>query len=314
MKKLLLLGFVLLTAFLVYVFAFIPNILTITKVTVMKSPEQPVYRYLYDSAAWEKWFPTNSDGSFAKAPTFSFNKFEHNIQSKTFNGLSLTTTSAGRTINGKILTATISLDSIAVYWKYQDTLTMNPIERVKNYLHAMKLKKNITTILDSFKAFIENKDKVYGIKITETDVIDTVLISIKKVYNHQPSQKEIYEQIALLEAAVQKNGMRKTDVPRYFIASTDSGKFQSQFAIPVEKIVGILTAPVEFKRMIAGRILVSDVTGSESAVNKAFKQMSTYVTDYQRTSPAIPFYSLVTDRRQEPDSSKWMTRLFYPIL
>jgi hypothetical protein len=39
-----------------------------------------------------------------------------------------------------------------------------------------------------------------------------------------------------------------------------------------------------------------------------------YKDDYQRVSPAIPFYSLITDRLKEPDSSKWITKIYFPVM
>ena len=31
-------------------------------------------------------------------------------------------------------------------------------------------------------------------------------------------------------------------------------------------------------------------------------------------SPAIPFESLITNRLEEPDTSKWVTKIYYPFL
>jgi hypothetical protein len=42
-------------------------------------------------------------------------------------------------------------------------------------------------------------------------------------------------------------------------------------------------------------------------------QMKNYISDYQRTVMAIPFQSLVTDRRKEADTTKWLTKLYFPI-
>jgi len=36
--------------------------------------------------------------------------------------------------------------------------------------------------------------------------------------------------------------------------------------------------------------------------------------DYQRAIIAIPFQMLITDRTKETDSTKWITRLYYPVV
>ena len=63
-----------------------------------------------------------------------------------------------------------------------------------------------------------------------------------------------------------------------------------------------------------GNILVTEVKGGKAEINKAYKQIMNYMADHSRTPPAIPFESLVTDRRNEPDSNKWITRIYYPVM
>jgi hypothetical protein len=65
---------------------------------------------------------------------------------------------------------------------------------------------------------------------------------------------------------------------------------------------------------VAGKILIGEVRGGDATTKNAFAEMHNYVVDHQMTSPAIPFISLVTDRKQEPDSSKWISRIYYPVM
>jgi hypothetical protein len=48
-------------------------------------------------------------------------------------------------------------------------------------------------------------------------------------------------------------------------------------------------------------------------VNNAWHQVQLYLRDNQEVAMAMPFEYLVTNRRQEPDTSKWITRLFVPV-
>jgi hypothetical protein len=63
-----------------------------------------------------------------------------------------------------------------------------------------------------------------------------------------------------------------------------------------------------------GNILVTDVNGGPSAIKYAFDRLEEYVSDTKRIPPAIPFESLITDRRKERDTSKWITRIYYPVM
>ncbi len=98
------------------------------------------------------------------------------------------------------------------------------------------------------------------------------------------------------------------------IAKEDSSKYLLRVALPVSKIIkeehGIV-----IKRMIRGNILVSnDITGGSSAVEHASKQMMHYVQDFNKTLAALPFQSLITNRQLEQDSTKWITRIYCPVI
>jgi hypothetical protein len=41
--------------------------------------------------------------------------------------------------------------------------------------------------------------------------------------------------------------------------------------------------------------------------------MKNYVEDNKKTSPAIPYQSLITNRLTETDTTKWVTKLYYPV-
>ena len=63
-----------------------------------------------------------------------------------------------------------------------------------------------------------------------------------------------------------------------------------------------------------GDILVAEITGGKNKIDSAMKQMDTYALDHQYNNIAIPFYSLVTDRMKVADSTKWVTKIYYPIM
>jgi hypothetical protein len=63
-----------------------------------------------------------------------------------------------------------------------------------------------------------------------------------------------------------------------------------------------------------GNIFVCEVKGGPYSIDKATRQVQYYMSDHQRAAPAIPFQSLITDRRNETDTSKWITKIYYPVI
>ena len=76
-------------------------------------------------------------------------------------------------------------------------------------------------------------------------------------------------------------------------------------AIPVDKQLPA-SGNISYKWMLGGgNILITEVKGGHAEIKKAYDQTELYVADHNRVAPAIPFQSMITDRRQEKDSTKW---------
>ena len=84
-------------------------------------------------------------------------------------------------------------------------------------------------------------------------------------------------------------------------------------AIPVNKVLPD-AGEIQMKRMIPGNILVTEIRGGEATIDAAFDTFDKLITDYRKTSPAIPFQLLITNRQVVRDTSKWITKLYYPVI
>jgi hypothetical protein len=67
------------------------------------------------------------------------------------------------------------------------------------------------------------------------------------------------------------------------------------------------------KKMELGYILKGEVKGGVNTVKRALDNLASYAMDYDKTAPAIPYQLWVTDRQQQPDTTQWVTQLYFPI-
>ncbi len=88
--------------------------------------------------------------------------------------------------------------------------------------------------------------------------------------------------------------------------------YEAMVALPTKSDL-LSTGNFQLKKMVLGKILMAEIKGGEHTIIKGEEELTNYVNDYKKISPAIPFQSLVTNRQQESDTSKWVTRLYYPI-
>lgn len=312
MKKTILAILIVLMAGLISIYVFIPKDLKVSKVLAVNASINAGTRFIMDTSQWIKWWPT-TDAQTGSHQMLVWNQATHQANTALFNGMGIQTNFKDRSIKGELIFAQLGLDSMAIFWNYQLSSGWNPIKRMEDYFFMKDLKEVITEPIKGLQAFLESKEKVYGMQIVQDMVKDTILVSTKKILPSQPDQATVVAMIDQLKNYAQQTGAKQTGFPMLNITVLDSTHFQTMVALPVDKQIPE-TANFSWKRMVAGKILIGEVKGGASKAATAMEQMKLYVQDYHITSPAIPFYSLVNDRRLEKDSTKWITRIYYPVM
>ena len=143
-------------------------------------------------------------------------------------------------------------------------------------------------------------------------VTDANYISLKVSSNHYPASLEVYEMVKLIKDYIREKGGEENDSPILNIHTEDSVKFETMVAIETKQEVAG-NEKFKVKKMVIGNMLVAEVKGGNYIIIEGENELKNYISDYKKTSPAIPFQKLVTNRLLEPDTAKWVTKLYYPI-
>jgi hypothetical protein len=167
-------------------------------------------------------------------------------------------------------------------------------------------------VLNRLCAFLSKNENVYGIVIERTHLKDTLFVSSKRVLAVYPSIKEIYELIKKIQIYISEKNTKQSGNPIYNVTALGDGQYQLMTAVPVNKRIED-AGDFSLKFMVRGSFMVTEVVGGEYTVNKAYKSLQQYFADFRRTSMAINFTMLVTDRQLQPDSSKWITKIYQPV-
>ena len=108
-------------------------------------------------------------------------------------------------------------------------------------------------------------------------------------------------------------GRLENNFPMLHVRKSNDNTFETMVAIPINKYLEG-KGKILNKRFVPWKVLTAEVKGGDYTVNEAFKQMLLYMSDNQIKGMAFPFASLVTERNMQPDTSKWITRIYTPIL
>jgi hypothetical protein len=316
MKKGLTVLVVLLFVCISCIYIFIPSNLAVSRVVPAKSTVGGSYRYLSDSEQWKKWWPysdsleKNTNHNYINGYHYGDDSFS--LLKPLLNSVDVVIRHKGNSINSSIYLIPLSRDSVIYRWECKIPVSNNPFKRLQQYFSATELHENMETILKHFRDFAQEDENIYGLTIKPSSTTDTVLLATKHITTHYPTTSEIYELINKLKQYAQSQNAIQTGYPMLNINKLNSERFQIMTAIPVNKYIDG-TDPIFPVRMVPGRFMVTETKGGVNAMNEALNQLHLYFEDHEKTAMAIPFSYLVTDRSQEPDSTKWVTRIFAPV-
>jgi hypothetical protein len=315
MKKWLLLIAAVAVLFFACIYILIPADIEISYFTTAKATRDGTYRTIASENEWMKWWNYNN---LQKKPSeinnriFSNENYTYAFKQSGFNTALISIQHENNKTDGKLTILQLAPDSIVITLQTSLKTTANPFSRIQQYFEAVSLKENIEKVLASLKAFVEKDENIYGIKISETTTRDSFLISKKQMFAHQPSMTDVYALINDLKEYASKNNCKQVSSPMLNILE-DSNKYRVMVALPINKAI-TTQPPVSLIKMTNGNFMTTRVQGGLMTVQKALQQMQLYFDDYDKTSMAITFQYLVTDRTKEADTTKWITEIYAPVL
>jgi hypothetical protein len=310
MKKLIfiLLGITVCTLLLYW---FIPNHVVIKRSIIVNNNPKGIYRALTNKDEWTKWWPGNYDSN-TRQLKWHDNIFEH--KGFTSNYILLTIKNPLFNISANMVLVPAQTRMQNIYWVAATPTSYNPVKRVQAYMAAKSLEDDMESILSSIEKYYSDTVNLYGVKIERDFVKDSALIFTYDSVKGYPSSEKIYSLVNDLRNHIKAFSAIATDSPMLNVYTADSVWFFTKVAIPTNRALPSV-GKISYKWMLGhGNILTADVQGDSKKVQAAFTGVENYVHDFELASPAIPFCKLITNRLAEKDSTKWNTRIYYPVM
>jgi len=307
MKKLLIAALFILLVFIVGVLVFVPSVIEINRTTVTAANTTAVYRKLQDENTWSRAInDSNTTANFA-----SYKDYKLLVKTGAFDDLSVQLVHGNDTVYTLFKCLSLTLDSTAFKWSTQIITSNNPVTRLRQYFFAKDIPVIFDDVLAKLQSYTSVQANVYGSSITLQMVKDTALMTTKAIYKTYPSDSDVYNLLQKVRNYI-SGKVQETNPPMMHVQALANGSYELMVAIPVSKGLDD-NGDIKFKQMIPGRILVTEINGGQKTVEHAFKMMNLYLLDHRYNQPAIPFASLVTNRLEQPDTSKWITKIYYPV-
>jgi hypothetical protein len=208
----------------------------------------------------------------------------------------------------------INKDSAAIRWFFEIKTGWNPISRWNDYQEAKKIKKASAQLLDEMKSFVEQPINIYGFDIKEITLNDTLLLVTKFKCDKRPTNNQIYTAADEIEKYLKQFNQKAINNPMVTILDNQNYDYTVMVGLSIRSIVPE-TDKFKLKRMpVNGKMFITNVTGGDLSIQNGYEALKNYLLDAKRPSPAVPFELLINDRRLNLDSTKWQTRIYYPVM
>lgn len=312
MRKWLLLP-ILLALFFAVVYGLIPAKISIDERTALPVNGKALARRFFDEKSWFSWWPGSKPPGTGFPVKFGYKGKTYTLLEKRFSSYVVSVSDGQDSLLTELVLLPVKDGTAEAAWLAATAAGSAPFTRIGRYWRAKRVAADLRALLKEARAFYSSEEKLYGFRIQEGLVSDSLLVSTVKTTKAPLPVDSVYRMIDRLRLFVQTNGATPTGDPMLNQVATDGG-YTTRVALPVSKRLPD-EGDVQFKWMLGnGNILMTEVKGGPAQIKAAFEQMQNYIQDHMRTAPAIEFQSLVTDRRAEPDTSKWMTKLYWPVM
>jgi hypothetical protein len=285
---------------------FIPRVQEKSVSLTVSCPSVAVTRQISSMGNWEKWWP----GKKISDSSWELEQKTFDVTSMLLNGFQLL--SEDKRIAIDLQFTPLNKNETSFTLRTATVLPFHPVYRLWNWLNGGYANRASSHLLNGCRDFFSAPSKVYGLDIKNGKVKYFSWISTKDNFDHSPSTEEIYGLADALQEYIKSNAANALGDPIMHIYRESNSSFELMVAIPTDRDLPSKDR-FQLKNMILGSLLTAEVKGGVYTVGEAEKQLENYVRDYQIVSPAIPFQTLVTDRRKEMDTARWVSIVNYPV-
>ena len=305
MKKIILTILAVITLSVGAIYILIPARINVEETNLIKINGNAAYRTLLNEKNWLKWWPGTTG--------FTYNKQNYRINRPMINGFELEIFLPGDSLSSQLELVPVGLDSTAFSWSCILNTSNNPVKRFLQYRQSNAVKKNLKELLGILNKYLNNEENIYGFTVKEVKVIDSVLISTRNTFDHYPSEADIETMIQKLRNYIFLQKASEKNYPMLNVLQVSEKGYEAMVAIATDIRLPSTETFSPKSVLKGGYILETEIKGGPFTINEAVSRFELYKNDFKKVSPAIPYQLLVTDRMKEADTTKWITRLYYPV-
>ncbi len=320
-------GLAIFLVLLVVVSFFLPSqVYVVRKITIVSSKEA-IFEQINTLSNWGKWSPwfkidTSMKLSFneiasGKGASYHWESKNSKVgnggleitESKPFDIIEMNINFGDKNNAKAGFNFTQNDTNVNVSWWMKLDLGFNPIAKYFGLFMDKFIGNDYDKGLSKLKSLCESLPKL---KIEETTFTSYYYLGI----SDSCSDKELGEKFnglyAGIMAVAEKNKCKISNPPFAIYLNYSPEKVVFEAAIPIDKRI-LLTGKVKCHELKGGKVVVADYYGAYERSGIAHEAIDKWVAKQKRKVTGSPWEVYITDPKTEPDTNKWLTKVYYPI-
>ena len=196
------------------------------------------------------------------------------------------------------------------------TITSRISFRQDSLLHYLRLmfdRSDELAVID----YLENIDEVamgkaggIDVHLQRTDTFSYIGITDScALQDVSQRMSDLYSEILVFGV---RSGVDMTNRPLAIYHRLDEKMAVFELGVPVDKRIPV-TGRIQYKTMLGKEHVVANYYGSYETLEDGHNAIQHWLMRYRRKINGYPWEMYVTDPVIEPDTNKWLTRIYYPV-
>jgi len=165
--------------------------------------------------------------------------------------------------------------------------------------------------LARLKKATENVYK-YTYDVKEKEITPATIATIRNKVTKDNIGNVLGKSYGEIQAFIAKNGAKCIGSPMAITIAWDSLSWDFEAALPIDKeIKG--NDHIQVKKSFEGKVLFVEYKGPYEKTYQAYIDLEQYKKSKGYTDAGGPWEVYVTDPMTEPDTSKWITEIYFPV-
>lgn len=199
-----------------------------------------------------------------------------------------------------------------ITWAFDTDLGNNPVARWMGLFFE-------SMIGSDFEKGIENLKIVAEIIVQEGRPIVEIVrlpefkyVSLREEIELEAVSTKMGEMYSQLINFVDRNDLSMTDMPYSIYHKIDGNRIDLEFGIPIDYEIEP-QGQIRYGKMASKSYATADHIGSYENLEKTHSFIQRWISENGLTLDGSPMEKYQTDPQQQPDESKWVTVIYYPV-